>query len=195
MSPLPNTVLQAPLVPIRPEYSPEERRILLVHARQAIGRAFAHEHLDLTPPSDHLAEKRGVFTTLHEHGELRGCVGYVFPTHSLYRSVAETAVGAAFNDTRFHPLHEAELPALNVEISILSRLFPIEPEEIEIGRHGLLVSQGSRRGLLLPQVASDRGWDRETFLSQTCLKAGLPADEWHHGVTLDAFTTEIFHEN
>ena len=176
------------------EFSPEERRVLLRLAHEAIEAALGNRRIDPTPPSEHLAEQRGAFTTLHLRGKLRGCIGYVFPTQSLYRTVAETSRAAAFDDPRFEPVTSDEAPELKVEISVLSPLQPIAPDEVEIGKHGLVVKQGSRRGLLLPQVPVEWEWDRETFLTQTCLKAGLAPDAWLHGAELRAFTAEIFGE-
>jgi uncharacterized protein len=176
------------------EYSPEERWILLRLAHQSIESALHDAALDLTPPTAHLAEPRGAFTTLHLHEKLRGCIGYVFSHESLYRTVAETARAAAFDDPRFEPVTIEEAPDLTVEISVLSPLQAIRPEEIVVGKHGVVVIEGSRRGLLLPQVPSEWGWDRETFLAQTCMKAGLPPDAWLHGAELQAFTAEIFGE-
>ena len=178
----------------KPEYSPDERRLLLQLAHDAVAASIEKRELDLTPPSDHLAERRGAFTTLHEQGELRGCVGYVIPMYSLYRTIAETAVSAAFNDSRFMPVRADELPRLRVEISVLSPMQPIDSEEVEVGRHGLIITYGNRRGLLLPQVPLEHGWDREMFLRQTCLKAGLPTDAWEHGAKVEAFTAEVFGE-
>lgn len=149
----------------------------------------------MTPPSEHLAEMRGAFTALHLHGKLRGCIGYVIPTHSLYRTVAETAQAAAFDDPRFQPVTAEEATHLKVEISVLSPLRPIRPDEVEIGVHGLLISKAGRRGLLLPQVPVEWGWDRETFLTQTCHKAGLPLDAWRQDADLQAFTAEVFGED
>ncbi|HWR14252.1 MAG TPA: AmmeMemoRadiSam system protein A [Terriglobales bacterium] len=177
-----------------PEYSKDERRQLLALARESITAALDSRKLDLTPPSEHLAEHRGAFTTLHIAGELRGCVGYVFPQYSLYRTVAETSCAAAFDDPRFTPVQKQEVPSLQFEISVLSPLQPIDPEDVEIGVHGLVITYGNRRGLLLPQVPNEHGWDRETFLQQTCLKAGLPSDAWEHGAKVEAFTAEIFSE-
>jgi AmmeMemoRadiSam system protein A len=174
------------------EFSAEERRSLLTLARDAITSTFEGKSVDTTSPSEHLAERRGAFTTLTIGGELRGCVGYVFPNYSLYRTIAETAVAAATNDTRFTPVTMEELPKLEYEISVLSPLQPIDPEDVEVGKHGLVVTFGGRRGLLLPQVPVEHGWDRETFLAQTCMKAGLPADAWQRGATMQAFTAEIF---
>jgi len=176
------------------EYSPEERRILLQLAHQSIESALRDIALALTPPTPHLAEPRGAFTTLHLHDKLRGCIGYVFANESLYRTVAETARAAAFDDPRFEPVTLDEAEQLKIEISVLSPLRPISAEEIVVGKHGLVVMQGGRRGLLLPQVPVEWGWERETFLAQTCLKAGLPPDAWLHGAELQAFTAEVFGE-
>jgi len=125
-------------------------------------------------------------------GELRGCVGYVLPTCPVYRAVAETARAAAFDDNRFPPVTPDEAPHLEIELSILSPPQPIHPEEIEVGRHGLFVTQHGRRGLLLPQVPIEHKWDRTTFLEQTCRKAGLPLDAWQKGATIQAFVAEVF---
>lgn len=190
MSPRPN--LDFRLQSEANEFSPEERRILLTLAHDAIAGALAGHPVNTTPPTEHLAEHRGAFTTLTIAGELRGCVGYVFPSYSVFRTIAETAVAAAMNDTRFTPLTPEELPRLEYEISVLSPLQPIDPEDVDVGKHGLVVTFGGRRGLLLPQVPVEHGWNREIFLAQTCLKAGLPADAWERGATLQAFTAEIF---
>jgi AmmeMemoRadiSam system protein A len=176
------------------EYSDEERRLLLDLAHRALEAALDGRRLDLTPPNEHLGQPRGAFTTLQISGRLRGCVGYIQPAFPVWRTVAETAIAAAFNDTRFHALTREEAPGLRVEISVLSPDFPIKPEDIEVGRHGLIVSQNNNRGLLLPQVAVEHGWDREMFLAQTCLKAGLAVDAWQHGAHLEAFTAEVFGE-
>ena len=178
------------------EYSAAERQLLLRLAHDSIQIALEgrDQDFDLTPPSPHLAEPRGAFTTLHLQGKLRGCIGYILPVESLYRTVADTARAAAFEDPRFEPVTLAEAPELKVEISVLSPPQPIRPDEIAVGRHGLIVSQGSRRGLLLPQVPMEWEWDRETFLCQTCLKAGLPPDAWQHGAQLQGFTAEVFGE-
>jgi len=180
------------VTPTASEYSQEEREILLRLAHRAIDSAFDGSKLDLHPPTPHLAEMRGAFTTLHLRGKLRGCIGYVIPTHSLYRTVAETAQAAAFDDPRFRPVAAEEAPELKVEISVLSPLQPTQPEDVQVGVHGLVVSHGARRGLLLPQVPVQWQWDRETFLTQTCLKAGLPPEAWLQGAELQAFTAEVF---
>ncbi len=181
--------------PGTPEFSPEERRSLLRLAREAIESALEDRKISLDPPSSHLGEPRGVFTTIYLLGELRGCVGYVVPVTPLYRAVAETARAAASEDTRFRPVTREEAAQLELSLSILSPLRPIEPKQIEIGRHGLVVSLAGRRGLLLPQVPVEHQWDRVTFLEQTCRKAGLPADAWKMGASLEAFTAEVFGES
>jgi AmmeMemoRadiSam system protein A len=198
MPSLPHNSSTAESNPARPvpaemnEYSSKERALLLRLAREAIESALERRTLDLDPPSPHLAEPRGVFTTLYLLGELRGCVGYVLPVASLYRAVAETARAAASQDVRFQPVSREEAPHLQISLSVLSPLTPIDPDRVEIGRHGLVVSLGTQRGLLLPQVPIEHHWDRLTFLEQTCRKAGLPADAWKAGATLAAFTAEVF---
>lgn len=176
------------------EFSADERALLLRLAHDAIVSAIERQPISLEPPTVHLAEPRGVFTSLYLHGGLRGCVGYVLPMQSLYRAVAETARAAAFEDNRFPPVTSREARLLTVDLSILSPPREIAAEEIQIGRHGLLISMGTQRGLLLPQVPVERNWDRETFLQQTCYKAGLPLDAWKNGAKIEAFTAEVFGE-
>jgi hypothetical protein len=128
------------------EYSDEERKLLLRLAHRAIAAELHQEKLDTSPPSTHLAEPRGAFTTLHRSGELRGCIGYIIPLYPLYRTIADTAAAAAFRDPRFAPVTVGELAELEIEISVLSLLVPIEPEEVEVGRHGLMVTFEQARG-------------------------------------------------
>jgi uncharacterized protein len=128
----------------------------------------------------------------HRQLQLRGCVGYATPVAPLYRAVAETARAAAFEDSRFLPVTKGEAPRLEVSLSVLSRLVAVHPDAVELGRHGLVISQGGHRGLLLPQVPTENDWDRETFLEQTCRKAGLPEDAWRKGASIEAFTAEVF---
>ena len=174
------------------EFSPEERVLLLRLAHESIIAMLEGREISLIPPTSHLAEPRGAFTTLYIRGKLRGCVGYVAPVAPLYRTIAESARGAAFEDTRFAPISLKEALELEVSLSILSRLAPIQPADVEIGRHGLVISLGPNRGLLLPQVPVEHNWDRTTFLEQTCKKAGLPPNAWHTGARLEAFTAEAF---
>jgi len=178
-----------------PEFSPDHRQTLLRIAHESILSAFTDRALPPAPPFPCLLEPRGVFTTLYLHGSLRGCVGYAMPVVPLYLAVAETARAAAFDDSRFSPVTKQEAPELGISLSVLSPLFPIQPEEVEVGRHGLVISLGSHRGLLLPQVPVECDWDRETFLEQTCRKAGLPSDAWQKGASLQAFTAEVFGDN
>jgi AmmeMemoRadiSam system protein A len=199
MSPLPHnsspTAASSERIPpekTEPEYSSEERKLLLSLAHESISSALQGRELALDPPTQHLAEARGVFTSLYKLGELRGCVGYVLPACSVYRAVVESARAAAFEDNRFPPVTTEETPHLAVELSVLSPPQQIDPENIEVGRHGLLIQQHGRRGLLLPQVPTERNWDRTTFLEQTCRKAGLPADAWMKGATILAFSAEVF---
>lgn len=174
------------------EFSPTERTLLVQLAHDAIAAAVEGRQFPLTAPSPHLAEPRGAFTTIYCRGDLRGCVGYVLPVYPLYQTVAETARSAALEDTRFWPVTREELPAIEVSLSILSLPQPIQAEAVEVGRHGLLISQGTHRGLLLPQVPEEHGWDRITFLEQTCRKAGLDVNAWRKGAKVEAFTAEVF---
>jgi AmmeMemoRadiSam system protein A len=174
------------------EFSPQERALLLCLAHDSISSALEGRATSLDPPAPHLAEPRGAFTSLYLRGQLRGCVGYVLPTSSVYRTVAETARAAAFHDNRFPPVTKEESTHLEIELSILSPPQPVHAEAIEVGRHGLLISQHGRRGLLLPQVPTEHDWDRTIFLQQTCRKAGLPLDAWQKGASILAFTAEVF---
>lgn len=176
------------------EFSPDERALLLRLAHDSILSALDGREIPLDPPTDHLAEPRGAFTSLYLHGELRGCVGYVLPVSPVYRAVADTARAAAFEDTRFRPVTLPEASHLEIELSILSPPQPVPAEAVEIGHHGLLISKAGRRGLLLPQVPTEHNWDRTTFLEQTCRKAGLPLDAWKNGATIEAFAAEVFGE-
>jgi uncharacterized protein len=193
MSPQPENLAVAPAANSgQNEFDPHERAILLKLAHESILSALEHREISLTPPSPHLGEPRGAFTTIYLRSLLHGCVGYVYPVASLYRTVAETARAAAFEDTRFSPVTIEEAAGLEISLSVLFPLKTITPEEVEIGLHGLVVSQSGRRGLLLPQVPVDHQWDRVTFIEQTCRKAGLPRDAWQKGATLQAFTAEVF---
>jgi len=176
------------------EFSIEERSLLLRLAHDSICSALERREISLDSTSPHLAEHRGVFSSIYLRGELRGCVGYVQPTCPLYRAVAETARAAAFDDNRFPPVTAEEAPHLEIELSILSCPQPIPPEAVEVGCHGLLINMHGRRGLLLPQVPVEHNWDRVTFLEQTCRKAGLPIDAWRSGAAIEGFTAEVFGE-
>jgi len=184
----------SPIAVGQSEFSHEERTLLLQLAHDSILSALENHEVSLDPPSPHLTEPRGAFTSLYLNGELRGCVGYVLPVSSVYRAVIDTARAAAFEDARFYPVTIEEARQLNIELSILSPPLSISPEEVEVGRHGLLISLAGQRGLLLPQVPAERNWDRITFLQQTCRKAGLPPDAWQRGALIEAFTAEVFGE-
>lgn len=142
-----------------------------------------------------LREPRGAFVTLKHRGELRGCIGYVEAIKPLAETIEDCTVSAASRDPRFPPVDPAELPGISIEISVLSPLEELsDPEKVEVGRHGLMIQKGYHRGLLLPQVATEYGWNREQFLAHTCLKAGLPMDAWRRGATLHVFTADVFGE-
>jgi AmmeMemoRadiSam system protein A len=143
-----------------------------------------------------LLEKKGAFVSLHNHDELRGCIGLLFPDYELYKVVQHCAVSAALEDSRFDPVTQEELPALNIEISVLSPFHPIKDiEEIEVGKHGLYLVHGHSKGLLLPQVATSYAWNRLTFLEQTCRKAGLADTAWRNIHTIiHTFEAEVFDE-
>jgi AmmeMemoRadiSam system protein A len=144
-----------------------------------------------------LPEASGVFVTIKERGELRGCLGTLRATGALAEQVVRCAADAASEDPRFSPVTVSELSDLSVEVSVLGpleRIDPADPTAITIGRHGLVAKQGSRQGLLLPQVATEWGWTVEQFLRQTCLKAGLRADAWQHGAGISRFDAEVFGE-
>ena len=175
-----------------PEYSLEERRLLLQIAHRSILSTFRDQPEGENAYSPHFQEPRGVFTTLYLGGDLRGCVGYAMPVFPLHRAVAESARAAAFEDTRFLPVSEDEATELEIALSVLSPLFPIQPDDVQVGRHGLIASMGPYRGLLLPQVPVECGWDREAFLEQTCRKAGLAPEAWSKGAKFEAFTAEVF---
>jgi AmmeMemoRadiSam system protein A len=178
--------------------SVEERRTLLAAAREAIAAHLARRAPALPEATGALAERRGAFVSLHRRsdGELRGCVGVLRADEPLADAVSRMAVAAATQDDRFDPVDPAELASLSIEISALSRLAPIRPEEIELGRHGLVVRSGDRRGVLLPRVPVDHGWDRDSFLAHTCRKAGLAADAWTRGDTqLQGFTATVFSDD
>jgi uncharacterized protein len=172
-----------------------DQQLLLRLAREALVESVRTGHLSEIEKPDGAPEgKCGAFVTLHKRGRLRGCVGYIESAKPLFQTVRECAVAAALHDTRFDPVEPEELSHLRLEISVLSPLEDVVPDQIEVGRHGLLVSRGVQRGLLLPQVAVEWKWDREQFLSETCLKAGLPEDEWRRGIRIQAFTAQIFSE-
>ena len=174
-----------------------ERQLLLQLARDTIiavvtngNRAPFH--------SDHplLNQSRGCFVTIKQRGSLRGCIGNFSSDKPLCHLVQDMATAAATGDPRFYPMKAADLQDFTVEISVLSPLKKIESiEEIEVGTHGIYLEKNYARGVLLPQVATEYGWDRETFLRQTCAKAGLKPDEWHEGTDIYIFAADVFGES
>ncbi len=174
----------------------DQEHVLLELARQSIENHFAAGgRLRLEDPDPAFKAKRGAFVTLKIGGELRGCIGYPLPYKALDETVAEMAVAAAAQDPRFEPLTPEELARTTIEISVLTVPKPVgSPDEVVVGRHGIVVSKGSRRGLLLPQVPGEYGWSREEFLRHGCLKAGLPPDEWKKGARIEVFEARVFSE-
>jgi len=143
-----------------------------------------------------MREPRGAFVTLKKAGQLRGCIGYIEAVKPLAATIEEMAKAAAFSDWRFNPVRTEEIPDIEIEISVLSPLSEVrDPSTVVVGTHGLIVSRGSNRGVLLPQVPTEWGWDRETFLAQTCAKAGLPESAWKEkGTKIESFTADVFSE-
>jgi len=176
--------------------SDEERDELLRIARRAATAWIREGRIpEESPDSEKLNSPGAAFVTLTEDGQLRGCIGYTEARAPLYRTVQECAVASATEDPRFLPVTANEIGTVRIEISVLTPLLPIRPDEVDVGVHGLMVKRGGRRGLLLPQVPGEHGWDRETFLAQVCLKAGLPRDAWRTGAELYSFMAEVFGES
>jgi AmmeMemoRadiSam system protein A len=176
----------------------EVRRWLLAWARRAIEAGLAGRgRLDESAPPEAVLAPSACFVTLQTvGGDLRGCIGSFEDERPLWRNVAEMAVHAAMHDPRFSPVTLDELADCILEISVLSPRVAIAPDDVVVGVHGLWVERGGRRGVLLPQVPTERGWSRETFLAQTCRKAGLPAEAWRDEAThFEAFTAEVFRES
>lgn len=177
--------------------SADERKALFEIARGVVAAALDGRDFHLAEPSsENLRRPSGVFVTLTLDEELRGCIGSVMPVEPLYFAVAQNALNAAFRDPRFPPLTTDEFARVEFEISVMSLPEPVTQfESIEVGRDGLIVRQGRYAGLLLPQVATEYGWDREKFLAHTCLKAGLPRDAWKgQNCRIEKFTAEVFSE-
>jgi AmmeMemoRadiSam system protein B/AmmeMemoRadiSam system protein A len=185
------------------EYTLErgEKERLLEIAKKAVESGVREgKSYDFSPgpkETKALVEERGAFVTLNKDGRLRGCIGYTFPVQPLCHTVRDAAAHAALRDRRFSPVSKGELRDLEYEISVLSPLrLVVDVEQIQVGKHGLLIKKGNREGLLLPQVATDQGWDRITFLERTCVKAGLPPSAWQDEDTdIYAFTALVFGEH
>jgi AmmeMemoRadiSam system protein A len=179
------------------DLSADDKKELLRIARDAIAAGLKNKAMP--PPrtsSGAMNELCGAFVTLHLLGGLRGCIGYIEPRFPLRETIEEVAQKAALEDPRFPPLTIKELERVEIEISVLSPLKKVtDVNEIIVGTHGLVIDAGYTRGLLLPQVATEWGWGRGQFLSQTCRKAGLQADAWKQDkVTIYSFTSAVFSE-
>ena len=172
-------------------------RFLLALARETIQSRLNRDPLPTPEPADPtLLEPRGAFVTLKIDGHLRGCIGHVIGVAPLWRAVRDNAIAAAFEDPRFEPLGVDELPHTHIEISALTPLRRVDFDQIVVGRDGILLERGPARGLLLPQVATEYGWDRDTFLDHTCRKAGLEPGCWRHPDTkISVFSAQVFGED
>jgi hypothetical protein len=178
--------------------TPAEKQELLKIARQSVELAVREKKVYPVPADEPgaLRNARGAFVTLKEHGNLRGCIGYISPMKPLAETVRDVAAFAALEDTRFRPVGESELGALEYEISVLSPLLKVEDiNQIHVGQHGLLIREGEYQGVLLPQVPTEEGWNRNTFLEQVCVKAGLPEHAWKdEDADLFMFSALVFGE-
>jgi len=172
----------------------DEKKTLHQIARAAIEKQLGNKTDPPKTASKTLKEKRGAFVSLHSHDRLRGCIGYVHGVKPLADTISDMAVAAAFQDPRFSPVKKDELPDLDIEISVLTPMRKIDDiNEIEVGKHGLMMIKGACSGLLLPQVATQYHWDRDTFLAQTCNKAGLPSNAWQDRNTeIYIFSAQVF---
>jgi uncharacterized protein len=186
----------APVVRRRERFSMAERAFLLDLAHETILAAIEDRPVaQQAPPPGPLHERAGAFVSLHRAGELRGCIGTFARDRPVYTIVRDMAAAAAFEDPRFPPVEASEVPLLDLEISILSELRRTAAESVVPGFHGLSIVLSGRKGVFLPQVAAEAGWDRETLLEQTCLKAGLPANAWREpAAEICVFTAEVFGE-
>lgn len=173
--------------------SETDRNAILAHARRALTEAVCHNRVLTSSPNKGVFSMQcGVFVTLHVRGKLRGCIGLIDAREPLGESIARCTASAALQDPRFSRMLPEEAAETEIEVSLLSPLQSIRPEEIEIGKHGLMVEQGMRRGLLLPQVATEHHLDRERFLEETCQKAGFQHSAWKDPETrIYGFTCEV----
>lgn len=173
-----------------------EKQLLLELARRAVVAGVAkREAIQEFPDDEILRQPGGAFVTLHRRGRLRGCVGQLPSKDPLVQVVAHCAKAAALEDPRFKPVPAEELAEIEIELSILSPLEDVTLEKIQAGKHGLVVSRGWRRGVLLPQVAAEFNWQAERFLEETCVKAGLERQAWKDPRTrIQAFTADVFAE-
>jgi len=178
------------------ELTASEKKELLALARSAV-ETYVRENRVIESPATNpkFAANKGAFVTLKERGRLRGCIGYIEPVAPLDVTIIQTAIYAAVRDSRFEPVSAAELNRLEYEISVLTPLEEVtNPSLIRVGKHGLVIEKNGRKGLLLPQVPVENDWDREEFLAQACLKAGLPKDAWKKGAKIQSFEAIVFKE-
>jgi len=176
--------------------SEADRNRIIDLARRTILAAASGEKLPEVPDEEVFRRGGGAFVTIKKNGALRGCIGNFIGTGSLGKTIIEMAASAAIHDPRFSPVESDEVDDLEVDISLLSPMIPAEPEDVVPGEHGVYIKFGFSSGTLLPQVATEAGWDRDTFLTHTCLKAGLPPDCWKRdGVQIFTYTAEVFCEN
>jgi AmmeMemoRadiSam system protein A len=173
-----------------------DKKLLLEVARRSLDLSVhKRESLDEFPTDESLNRPGGAFVTLRIRGRLRGCIGQLASREPLIRVVAYCANSAALEDPRFEPVRAEELQEIEIELSILSPLVTVAPDQIVAGKHGISVRQGSRRGVLLPQVAVQFHWDAKKFLEETCVKAGLERDAWKDpAAQIQVFTAEVFGE-
>ena len=179
------------------ELTQDEKSILLKLARDTITQYVTEGRKPPLPEATGmLGEPYGCFVTVHMNGQLRGCIGNMIGRGPLVELIQEMAVAASTQDPRFHALSKEELSEIDIEISVLSLMRKItDVNEIEVGKHGIIMGRGVCQGVLLPQVATEQGWDRQTFIENTCLKAGLPTDAWKDPKTnIEIFSAQVFGE-
>lgn len=175
--------------------SGSDAKLLLDLARNTVRGAAGGERFPAPAAEGVFALHLGAFVTLKSNGRLRGCIGSFRGTGALGETIRDMAVQAAVGDPRFSPVRPSEVDGLTIEISLLSPMTASAAGDVIPGVHGVYVKRGNRAGTLLPQVASEEGWDRETFLSHACLKAGIPADSWKHdGTEIFVYTAQVIRE-
>jgi len=174
----------------------DQQTFLLSLARESIQHHLkTGKTLKKKVKDEELKKKRGAFVTLKINRQLRGCIGYPLPYKALWETIRDAAIAAATQDFRFPSMTLEELPETVIEISVLTLPQPIKDiKEIEVGKHGIIISKGLNKGLLLPQVPIEWGWDLETYLSHGCMKAGLDEDEWKKEVEIETFSAQVFSE-
>jgi AmmeMemoRadiSam system protein A len=175
--------------------SADEKTGLLQIARETLARFIRNNevyHAETDNPK--FLGPKGAFVTLKKKGELRGCIGFIEPVLPLHQTIVQATIYAASKDVRFSPVSSSELDEIDIEISVLTPPQKIDdPGKVKVGKHGLIIAKGDRRGLLLPQVPVENRWSRLTFLQRTCQKAGLPKDAWRLGAEIFTFEAIVFH--